>query len=148
MEKENEKEVSSSSREKAGLDVASDEDSGIGVPKQRSRATELQKLQIGIEEPQMARKLRTKHTVETVKEKIGKALVETMRAGKDKVVEEKQPLPRAKAIDVKGLKEKDIKRDDGGKQPPKKGATKTMKVQSIYLLLSFYKDIVLKIVTN
>ena len=86
--------------------------------------------------------------METVKEKIGKAPVETRRAGKDKVVEEKQPLPRAKAVDVKGLKEKDSKRDDGGKQPPKKGATKTTKVQSIYLLLSFYKDIVLKIVTN
>ena len=115
MEKENEEEVSSSSREKAAPDVASDKDGGIGVPKKRSRATELQKLQTGIEEPQMARKLRTKHTMETVKEKIGKASVETRRASKDKVVEEKQPLPIAKAVDVKGLKEKDSKRDDGGK---------------------------------
>lgn len=148
MEKENEQEVSSGSREKAAPDVAGHREGGVGVPKKRSRASELQKLQIGIEEPQMPRKLRSKHTVETVKEKIGKAPVETRRAAKEKVVEEKQPLPRAKAVDVKALKEKDSKGDDGGKGPPKKGATKTTKVQSIYRFLGFHVDIVLEIVTN
>jgi hypothetical protein len=35
--------------------------------------------------------------------------VETRRAGKEKVVEEKQLPPRAKTCDVKALKEKDGK---------------------------------------
>ena len=148
MEKENELEVSSGSKEKAAPDVAGDKEGGIAVPKKRLRATELQKLQIGNEEPQMPQKLQTKYTVETVKEKIDKALVETRRAGKDKVVEEKQPVPNAKTVDVKALKEKDSKGDDGGKPFPKKGATKTTKVQNIYRFLNFDIDIVFEIVTN
>ena len=104
--------------------VAVDKEGGIGTPKKRPRATELQKLQIGIHEPQMPRKLRTKHYVEKDSEKIGKTQVETKRAGKEKVVEEKQPPPRAKTGDVKAPKEKDGKGDDAGKCPPKKGAAK------------------------
>jgi hypothetical protein len=80
----------------------------------------------------MLRKLRTKHYVEKESEKIGKALVETRRAGKEKVVEKKQLPPRAKTGDVKALKEKDGKGDDGGKPKPKKGAAKCPKVQSVY----------------
>ena len=49
------------------------------------------------------------------------------KAGKEKVVEEKQPPPTAKTSDVKALKEKDGKGDDGGKPKPKKGATKCPK---------------------
>ena len=58
--------------------------------------------------------------------------METKRVGKEKVVEEKQPPLRAKTCDVKALKEKDGKGDDGGKPKPKKGAAKCPKVQSIY----------------
>lgn len=80
--------------------------------------------------------------------KIGKALLETKRGGKEKVVEEKQPPPRAKTVDVKALKEKDCKGDDGGKRPPKKGAAKCTKVQNVYRNHNFDIDIVPKIVTN
>jgi hypothetical protein len=68
----------------------------------------------------MPRKLQTKHYVENDSEKISKTLVETKRGGKDNVVEEKQPPPRAKTIGVKALKDKDGKGDDGGKRPPRK----------------------------
>ena len=42
------------------------------TPKKRARATELQKLQVGMQSPQMPRKLRAKHVVEKEPEKIGK----------------------------------------------------------------------------
>ena len=72
MEKENDQEVSSGSREKVATDVAGDKEGGIGTPKMRARATELQKLQVGMQSPQMPRKLRAKHFVEKESEKIGK----------------------------------------------------------------------------
>ena len=49
--------------------------------------------------------------MENDSEKIGKATVETRRATKEKVVEEKQPPSRAKVIDMKAPKEKDGKGD-------------------------------------
>ena len=64
LEKEGDEEVSSGSREKATQDVAGDKEVGIGTPKKRPRATELQKLQIGTQSPQMPRKLRTKQHVD------------------------------------------------------------------------------------
>jgi hypothetical protein len=42
------------------------------TPKKRARATELQKLQVGMQSPQMPHKLRDKHVVEKESEKIGK----------------------------------------------------------------------------
>lgn len=50
MEKENDEEVSSGSREKATQDVAGDKEIGLGAPKKRPRVTELQKLQSGIQD--------------------------------------------------------------------------------------------------
>ena len=44
--------------------------------------------------------------------KIGETPVETKRAGKEKVVEDKQLPMRAKTCDMKALKEKDNKGDD------------------------------------
>ena len=58
--------------------------------------------------------------------------METRRAGKEKVVEEKQLPPRAKTGDVKALKEKDDKGDEVRKPIPKKGAAKCPKVQNVY----------------
>ena len=132
LEKENDEELNSSSKEKSIHDVADDKEVGIGSPKKRPRATKLQKLQIEIEELQMLRKLRTKHYVEKYSEKIDKVFVKIMRVGKEKVVEEKQLPPRAKTFDVKALKEKDGKWDDGGIRPLKKGAAKCPKIQSVY----------------
>ena len=122
LEKKNDEEVSSGSREKATQDVAGDKEVVLGTPKKRPRTTELQKLQIGTQSPQMLRKLQIKHYAKKDSKKVGKAHVETRRASKEKVVEEKQLPPRAKIGDVKALKEKDDKRDDEGKRPPKKGA--------------------------
>ena len=64
LEKEDDEEVSSGSREKATQDIAFDTQVGIGTPKKRPRATELQKLQIGTQSPQMPRKLRPKQHVD------------------------------------------------------------------------------------
>jgi hypothetical protein len=72
LETQNDQEVSSGSREKVATDVAGDKEGGIGTPKKRARATELQKLQVGMQSPQMPRKLRPKHYVEIESEKIGK----------------------------------------------------------------------------
>jgi hypothetical protein len=47
LEKENDEEVSSGSREKTIQDVAGDKKIILGTPKKRPRATEVQKLQIG-----------------------------------------------------------------------------------------------------
>ena len=44
LEKENDEEVSSGSREKTTQYVAGDKEVGIGTPKKRPKATELQKL--------------------------------------------------------------------------------------------------------
>ena len=46
LEKDNDQEVSSSSREKVATDVGGNKGGGIGTPKKRARATELQKLQV------------------------------------------------------------------------------------------------------
>ena len=72
MEKDNDQEVSSGSREKVATDVGGDKEGGIGTPKKRARATELQKLQVGMQSPQMPQKLLAKHYVEKKSEKIGK----------------------------------------------------------------------------
>ena len=61
LEKDNDQEVSSSSREKVATDVGGNKGGGIRTPKKRARATELQKLQVGMQFPQMPRKLRAKH---------------------------------------------------------------------------------------
>ena len=71
MKTQNNQEVSSGSREKVAIDVAGDSQGGIGTPKKRVRATELQKLQVGMQSPQVPRKLRAKHYVEKESEKIG-----------------------------------------------------------------------------
>lgn len=57
LEKENDQEVSSGSRKKAAIDVVGDKEGRIGTPKKRAWAIELQKLQFGIQSPQMPRKL-------------------------------------------------------------------------------------------
>ena len=72
MEKDNDQEVSSGLREKVATDVGGDKEGGIGTPKKRAWATELQKLQVGMQSPQMPRKLRAKHYVENESNKIGK----------------------------------------------------------------------------
>jgi hypothetical protein len=48
LEKDNDQEVSSGSREKVATNVGCDREGGIGAPKKRARATELQKLQAGM----------------------------------------------------------------------------------------------------
>ena len=72
MEKDNDQEVSSDSKENVATDVGGDKEGGIGTPKKKSRATELEKLQVGMQSPQMPRKLRAKHHVEKESPKITK----------------------------------------------------------------------------
>ena len=62
-------------------------------------------------------------------------------------MDEKQPPPSAKSVDVKAPKENDGKGNDGGKRPPKKCASKTTKIQRMYRFFNFYIDIVFQIVT-